>query len=281
VSDREREERDHLEAERDVLLKSLDDLEVERADGNIDDESYRALHDDYTARAAAAIRALRDGVDARPVPPPTSGRRRALVIGGVLGFAALAAFGLAAALGARLPGQTSSGNTGPQTVRTERETSSRRTELEKAIAADPSDTASRLLLAPILEADGDLLGALQRYDEVIALNPQNAVAHAESGRILYLTARQASTAEAAALVDRSRARLDRAVELDPELADARLFRAIVLANEYGDFVGAQSDAQRYLVLAPNGRFADQARQLLADVTIALERSSATTTTSPQ
>ena len=63
------EDQGELERERDFLLKSLDDLETERAAGNIDDASYTELHDDYTARAAAAIRALRDGVDARPTPP--------------------------------------------------------------------------------------------------------------------------------------------------------------------------------------------------------------------
>ena len=55
-----------LEAERDFLLRSLDDLEVERGAGDIDDEAYQQLHDDYTARAAAVLRALGDGVDARP-----------------------------------------------------------------------------------------------------------------------------------------------------------------------------------------------------------------------
>ncbi len=68
--------REQLEAERDFLLKSLDDLEAERAAGGIDEESYQALHDDYTARAAATIRTLRDGVDARPAGAGTSWRRR-------------------------------------------------------------------------------------------------------------------------------------------------------------------------------------------------------------
>ncbi|MET0920065.1 MAG: hypothetical protein ABWY77_02565, partial [Acidimicrobiia bacterium] len=60
---------EELHSERDFLMKSLDDLELEYESGGIDDESYQALHDDYTARAAATIRALRDGVDARPAPP--------------------------------------------------------------------------------------------------------------------------------------------------------------------------------------------------------------------
>lgn len=268
------ETREGLESERDFLLRSLDDLELERASGSIEPESYETLHDDYTARAAAVIRALRDGVDARPTRAPVSWQRRALVIGGVAAFAALVAVGLAAALGARLPGQTASGNAGPA-VAAPRNDESRREKLERAITENPDDIGSRLLLAPILEADGDLVGALRRYDEIIAIDEANAKAHAQAGRIIYLTAGRATTDEAAALVARSRGELDRAVELDPEYADARFFRAIILANEYGDFAGAQNDLQRYLLAAPNGPFADQARQLLADVTVALEGSTTT------
>jgi len=255
-----------LEEERDFLLKSLDDLEQERAAGTIDEESYRALHDDYTARAAAVIRALRDGVDAREETPKRPARRW-LVVGGIVAFAAIAGVALAFALGARLPGDTSSGNTGP---RAEPTTIDRRERLERAVAANPNDIASRLLLARFLEADGDLPEALKQYDEVIAIDPTNAEAHAQSGRILYLTARQAPPSDAAFLVDSSRARLDRAVELDPDYPDARFFRAIVLANEYGEFAMAQNDLQRYLLAAPEGTFANQARQLLAEVTAALE-----------
>ena len=67
---------DELEDERDFLMQSLDDLELERESGGIDDESYHELHDDYTARAAAMIRALRDGVDA-PAGARAAGRRAA------------------------------------------------------------------------------------------------------------------------------------------------------------------------------------------------------------
>ncbi len=109
--------------------------------------------------------------------------------------------------------------------------------------------------------------------------PNNAEAYAQSGRLLYLTAGQAPAADAALLVAKASERLDRAIELDPEYADARFFRAIVRANEFADFAGAQADLQRYLLASPNGTFAGQARQLLADVTEALDPS-VTTTSDP-
>lgn len=268
--------REQLESERDFLLASLDDLEAERAAGGIDDESYRTLHDDYTARAAATIRALRDGVDARPAAPATSWRRRALVICGIALFAVAAGLSLALALGARLPGQTASGNSSASGDRSAA-ADVRRQRLEAAVAANPDDVAGRLLLARFLEADGDLSGALEQYDAVLVIDPNSADAHAQAGRLLYLVAARAPRKDAAGLVAKATERLDRAVELDPEYADARFFRAIVRANEYGDFLGAQQDLQRYLVVAPSGTFAEQARDLLAQVTQALEPRGTTTT----
>ena len=278
------ESREQLERERDFLLRSLDDLERERDKGTIDDESYERLHADYTARAAAVIRALRDGVDARPKAPPISKRRRVLTIVGVAAFGVLAAVALAAALGARLPGDTSSGNSGGEAAANSNLTVRERMErLQQRVEANPDDVASRLLLAQFLEASRNYAGALEQYDEVLARDPSNAVAEAQAGRILYITAEQAVNSapdQVDGLVQQSRARLDHAVSLDPMYADARFFRAIVLANEYGDFATAQSDLQRYIVLAPAGSFVNQARDLLAQVTNAIEGTPIPTTTLP-
>src|SRR5207244_2437351 len=79
---RDPERRRQLEEERDFLMQSLDDLELEHESGGVDEESYAELHDDYTARAAAVIRTLRDGIDVtptRPAPPRTQARRRVVV----------------------------------------------------------------------------------------------------------------------------------------------------------------------------------------------------------
>ena len=272
-------ERARLERERDFLLRSLEDLDREREKGAIDDESYARLHDDYTARAAAVIRMLRDGVDALPVAPPTSTRRRVLTVVGIAAFVLVVALVLGAALTDRLPGQTSSGNTGATESTGGGENGNgitideRRERLQARVASNPDDVASRLLLARYLEADGDLAGALVQYDEVLARAPQSAEAQAQAGRILYLTAQAAVKSDPSSvdgLVAGALARLDRAVEIDPSYPDARFFRAIVGANEYGEFAAAQNDLQRYLILAPQGQFVEQARELLAQVTSAVE-----------
>jgi uncharacterized protein (TIGR02996 family) len=253
-------EREELERERDFLLKSLDDLEAERGAGNIDTESYAELHDDYTARAAAAIRALRDGVDARPVPPPVSWRRRGLVVGGIIAFSALAAVTLAAALGARLPGQTSSGRA--PTASPNR--GGRQSRLEAAVRANPNDAAPRLALARFLEESGDTVNSLKQFDEAVRIAPNDADALANAGRLRFIVAGQVPSPDAQRqLVAGARSLLDRAVQADPNHADAHFYRAVLLLDGYNEVDGAIAEFQRYLVLAPDGQFATQARNALA------------------
>ncbi len=268
------DERGALESERDFLLESLDDLESERAAGGIDDESYRQLHDDYTARAAATIRALRDGVDARPRPPRDSKRTRVLWIAGIVVFGIVAGVVLALALGARQEGELASGNE-PLTDNTNVTLEDRIERLEEQVAAEPENAGARVSLATFLEQSGDLAGALEQYDAVIEREPENAIALANSGRVLYLSANTVpGTEEAVNLVEAAKARLDQAVVADPELADARYYRAVVYVNELYDRNVAIGDAQRYLVLAPDGQFADEARNLLADLGAPVEGSGA-------
>jgi cytochrome c-type biogenesis protein CcmH/NrfG len=254
------EERQELEHERDFLLKSLDDLEGERSAGNIDDESYTDLHDDYTARAAATIRALRDGVDARPTPPPSSWRRRGLVIGGIVVLAVLASVTLAAALGARLPGQTSSGNVPAASATRDQ----RKSRLEAAVQANPNDVTVRLALARFLEESGDVVGSLKQLDQAVQVAPDNADALADAGRVRFIVAGQVPSPDAQSqLVTSARALLDRAVQANPDHAEAHFYRAVLLLDGFKEVDGAVADFQRYLVLAPNGPFATQARNALA------------------
>jgi cytochrome c-type biogenesis protein CcmH/NrfG len=257
------EERQELERERDFLLKSLDDLEIERTAGNIDDESYRELHDDYTARAAATIRALRDGVDARPAARPVSWRRRGLVIGGIAALAALAGVTLAAALGARLPGQTSSGNSPAASASRDQ----RQSQLEAGVRANPSDPGARLALARFLEEKGDIVGSLKQLDGAVTVAPDNADALANAGRVRFIVAGQVPSPDAQRqLVTSARALLDRAVQADPNHADAHFYRGVLLMDGFKEVDAATGEFQRYLVLAPDGPFATQARNALAQST---------------
>ena len=67
-----------LEEERDLLLTSLDQLDEERAEGDLDDADFEELRDDYTRRAAVVLRRL-DGGGEPETAPPTSARVRAAI----------------------------------------------------------------------------------------------------------------------------------------------------------------------------------------------------------
>jgi cytochrome c-type biogenesis protein CcmH/NrfG len=276
------EERERLENERDFLLRSLDDLELEHESGGIDDESYRELHDDYTARAAAAIRALRDGVDTRPEPAaPVPTKRRVAIVAGIVVFAVVAGVALAAALGARLPGQTPTGNSAAASdVATQKANQkllrTRIAALEAKANADPNDYQTRMDLALAYEQNGDLANALKQSDAAITIDPNRPEGHTNAARILYLVSEQIKDVnEKDSYIARAKAGFDTAITVGPDYADAYYFRAVLYAFSLRDFARSQIDLQNYIVKAPNGQWATQARTLLTQVTNALTAPSTT------
>lgn len=247
-----------LESERDFLLRSLDDLEAERAVGDLQPDQYERLRDDYTARAAAVLRAIDEGVDARPVAPPTSLRRRLLVAAALAGFAAVAAVLLAGALGQRLPGETVTGN--EQSA--PRDTADDRAALERDVRDRPDDAGAHLALARFLLDAGDVAEAVKEFDAAARLDPANAEATAYAGWLVYLASRSADPAAAAELTDGALRRLDAAVAAQPDYPPARFFRGMVLFRGKGDAAGAASEFERYLALVPDGPERQQVQALL-------------------
>ncbi len=68
---------------------------------------------------------------------------------------------------------------------------------------------------------------------------------------------------------------NQAIIVGPDYADSYYFRAVLYSQSLRDFAKAQVDLQNYLVKAPTGTWAALARQLLAQVTTALESPSTT------
>ncbi|MFN2606637.1 MAG: tetratricopeptide repeat protein [Acidimicrobiales bacterium] len=258
-----------LEEERDFLLGSLRDLDREREAGDIDEDDYRTLHDDYTARAAAALRALEaarrppaapgrraapgsgrgrgteavpgDGPAAapglRPGPRPGRSRRVVATVAVMLVVAVLAGIGVAAFSGERLSGQSSAGGSGTT-----------------------SETARHTAKAQQLEGQNKVTDALKEYDAAIKADPRNVVALTYKG---WLLAR-------AGLTDPAMASLDAALAADPSYPDAHFFRGMVLYEAKNDPAGAVTEFQTYLASNPPASAAsavqgvlDKARQAAA------------------
>lgn len=246
-------DRDALTEERDFLLRSLDDLDAERAEGNIDDDTYARLHADYTARAASVLHRL----DGDPAPVETvenegvSTRRRVLTIGGIVAFAVVVGIALAFGLGARLPGDTITGRPSESAAAAAK----RRIETLRAdVKASPQDAAARLALARALMGTSDAKAALRQFQAAAKLDPTNPEPYAYTGWLIRL---QGFPADGLTL-------LDKAIELDPTYADARFFRGIILLRDRSDPEGAAAEFRQYLGAAPDSPLAPQVRQLLTE-----------------
>lgn len=187
-----------LEEERDFLLRSLEDLEAEHDAGDIDEADYEALKDDYTARAATALRAI-DDRRARfaAAREPRSRWRLVAVVGGLLAVAVLAGFLLARSSGVRTEGDTATGGDIGLTTR------------------------DQLARAATLASQGEALEAIQIYDDVLEADPENVEALTYRGWVLVL----------AGLYDEAQPYFDAAVELEPDYPDVRAFRAVSLARQ--------------------------------------------------
>lgn len=242
-----------LEEDRDHLLRSLDDLEEERAAGDIEEADYLALKDDYTARAAAALRALAQGrvaqagatpttagapadgaVAGRPErrrveagPGPRSRWRPVVVVGALLAFAVAAGALVARTAGERVPGDPATGS---------------------IAATGPSEGIARdLARARDLIGEGRSLDAIKLYDGVLRRDRRQPEALAYRGWLLRLAGRASGNTE---LVDKGLEFIERAVVADPTYPDAHFFKAFVLYQDRKDPAAAIPELRAFLANDP-------------------------------
>jgi tetratricopeptide (TPR) repeat protein len=218
----ERRSRADLESERDFLFRSIEDLERERAAGDVGARDYEELRADYVSRAAITIRALEQQGDLHDAARTTHaaqwwkrarrylGRRRTrrvLVATGAV--CVLLALGLAAAelAGVRLPGEYATGS----------------------VSLPRSEQIRDDLAAAVLFANsGREAEAVGLYDQVLTLDPRQPVALADRGWLERLAGRDAHSQRAVEVGDES---IARAVAVDPTYADARAYDAVALFED--------------------------------------------------
>lgn len=190
---------DDLRDEQQFLLRSLRDLDNERAAGDIDDADYAALRDGYISRTAAITREL-DGAAASKVVS-RNWVRRIFVVVCVIAAGAGAGVWVASQSGQRLPGESATG------------------------AIDQSSSG---ILATARQLNfSDPGKAIELYTQVLKLEPDNAEALTYRSWILALTARAATgNVKQLALVTAVNDLL-RAQKIDNEYPDAHCFLGIV------------------------------------------------------
>ena len=240
-------DRTALESERDFLLRSLDDLEAEREVGNVDDGTYETLRDDYTARAAAAIRSLDEGTDRTPLDPPAPSRLvRVLTVGGILAFALVAAFALTRAVGQRHPGQTITGN---------KQTSGATTvpdpgpALAAEVKANPKSYAANIAYARYLMQKSDFTDAIHAFGTAARLDPSQPEPPTYAGWAGALLARQIGDPKTRQpLLSASLDRINEVIKAHPKYPDAYALKGVILFTLEGDAQHAIPQFQQFLVL---------------------------------
>jgi tetratricopeptide (TPR) repeat protein len=207
-----------LEEERDFLLRSLRDLEDEHEAGDVDDGDYAALKDDYTARAAATIRAIEGHqVELSAARATRSPARRLALAAAVVLFAIGTGVLVAHWSGARGAGDSITGG-----IR--------------------ADTRDELLAArqAFSQNPPNYLQAIKTYDQVLKQDPANVEALSYRGWMYRLVAMQASGTQRTDLQARARDSLAQALRTDPKDPTSLIFMAAVL-DDLGQPQQARAD----------------------------------------
>ena len=241
-SSTERASLDALVDEQEFVRQSIDDLEVERALGDVGDEDFAALSARYGRRLAeieTAIAALATPGQTRTEGDPRdawgpelsevrSGGRQSVSSGGwlrrwlgrrrvrlVIGIAAAGCFVAGAALlavslaGVRLPGESATGSVTLSSAQQEQET------LERAA---------------ILGSEGQVAEAVQLYNQVLQADPTQPDALAYGGWLVRLAGLASKNRLVLARGDASVAR---AVKVAPGYPDGHALLGVILYEDFG------------------------------------------------
>jgi len=259
---------DPLEDERDTLLRSLRDLQEERASGALSEPDYRFLRRETERRAVTVLRALdaREGGDGRAVagalresPPaasqnghrPPARRSRSLWIVTVC-LAAVVLIGilLASALAPRSSQQPITGDSqitgsGPGALAF----------FEQRVRAHPDDVAARLDLAARYVQAGLTGLAAEQYVAALQLDPRAVEARSALGYLLY----QQGRAKDALFAE------NQALSVDPAYPEALYDKGIILLKGFHRDVEAAAELRAYLAAAPQGVHRTEVTGLLASL----------------
>jgi len=211
-----------LEEERDHLLRSIEDLDEEFAEGDLDEVDYRQIRDDYASRAATVLRTIdesENGTEAATTDEvPLEGATKRSLRGVVVAVAVVVTFvAVTAVLVVRA---SSDRGTGDEAGSSGDTTTDQLVECRDLTMEDPEE-------------------AIACYDEVLSDQPGNVAA------LTYKGWAQIQAGD----VDEGLALLDEAVSVDGSYPDAYVFRAIVLAQR-GEFEAAQGELDAFYALDP-------------------------------
>jgi len=263
-----------LQARRDILLRTLAELDDDFSDDKVTKEDYDALKQRDEAELVAVRRALKEAIAAERGPakskraaPTAAARPRrfhpALTWGaGIVVFGVVAALSLSGAVKPRgegsitgfdpNEGQASQPDAGPAESPAD---AAKRTALEARVAKDSNDYAALLQLGHIYLKMQQLSPAAAVNMKAVQLRPrakETGEAFAHLGMILW----------GANELDAGIQAIDQALLLSPDLPEALLYKGIILFAGANDPKGAVTAWERYLEVAPPDAETQRVRGML-------------------
>jgi tetratricopeptide (TPR) repeat protein len=256
---------DPLDDERMGLLRALRDLDEERATGELDEGSYRALRLETETRTVAVLRALeaRDGAgtlagDLKSLRAKAEGNgagatggrrsRSSLMATAALAGVAVAVVAvlLSAAVGNRGADQPITGGIGNGG------TTSALAFFQQRVADHPQDLAARLDLAQQYLDSGNVQAAIAQYLVALQIDPKNAEAHAQLGFVIYRSGRAEDGLRT----------VQQALDVQPNYAEALYYKGVILLQGLNRPADAAEAFREYLQAAPYGARRAEVESLL-------------------
>ncbi len=269
------------EQDLEAVLRSLEDLEIERASGELSDEDYQLLHDRYTAMAARTIKELSGGLGravetgdvsgsgatsvakdrrARAKSPPKSARRPGSRVAldararlgaprrsrrRIFGALAAAAFGCAALI----------------LVATHVTRALPGQVLSGSLKLSPEQQMDRKLAqAAVLAGKGEDVRALQLYRQVLSTDPHEPAALAGTG---WLEWQAGSEGGDPSLARAGEADLRESAKLDPKESEVHLLLGTVLFDQ-GHISLAVSQFKEFLADKPPAVLMSSGHQVIVE-----------------
>ena len=250
-----------LTERREVLRRSLAELDADFAQGKLTQADYAALKARDEAELAAVRAALKVTKPERPaaaVPAVAGGGRMhpaVLWVAGAILFGSVAVLALRGSVAPREEGGTITGRQFPSEGAADPAENPRLLELEAKIARDSNDHAALLELGHLYMQQQRLQAAADVSMRAVRMRPkakESAEAFAHLGMILW----SANELEAGLQS------IEQALMLHPDMPEALLYKGIILFAGANNPRGAISAWERYLAVAPPGAETARVRGML-------------------
>jgi tetratricopeptide (TPR) repeat protein len=226
-----------LNDEREFLVRSLHDAELEHDAGDLNDDDFAVLTTRDRARLAEveaelAAASLNDAVVVPPPPsevivePRNKDWRRVGIIGACFLIVAGAVILVDHAINPRLPGQASSGSV----------TVSKQQLIEE-----------QLTQALSLNDSGQVVAALKLYNKVLSEDPNDPQALAASG---WLDWNYGTAGHSPILLKEGRQNEEKAIKVAPTFYGGHLFLGLILLNQDKNAPGAVAEFNKFLADNP-------------------------------